>query len=69
MFRTLLTILFNADGLNLNNTTFNSNARFMVDLTGSTVSGVDNIAVPFSCNNGGSNTDFILFNGGVDQCP
>ena len=54
---------------NLNNTIFSSIGGFTTDLTGSTVSGSGNIAVPFSSNNGGGNTGTILFNGGADSAP
>ena len=59
----------NAGGFNLNNTTFIGITGDTVDLTGSTVSGAGNIAVPFSSNDGGGNAGMILFNGGADTAP
>lgn len=40
-----------------------------VDVTGSTLSGATNFAVPFSCTDGGGNTGSISFNAGINTCP
>jgi hypothetical protein len=59
----------NALGFNLNDTIFTNNTGATISLTGSTVSGMGNIAPLFSSIDGGGNAGMILFNGGADTAP
>ncbi len=58
-----------AAGLTVNDVEFAVIGGFVVDVSGSTLSGTGNLAAPFSCNDGGGNSGQLLFNDGADGCP